>query len=304
MLLDDIIELATDDRKPVSVLLRKCLILGHKLNNERLKAWANQELNGYETQDGLPAYRIVPAGAKAYMSGPFGASISNFPIPSMLLKEQHRDFATTIYLKEPIGSYEELMRSDCEDFQVEWPADLVLYYQRTIRTRNGCCLAQASQSVGKSAFAQVFDAVRNRTLSMALEIRASLGGSDKELDNVSPQAAAKIERTVTTNIYGGVNVIASGQSQVNSTVSQTQNTISAGDKEQLGAALRSTGLPESSVSELSKAIEQDGGSRLGDRVKSWIKENAPKALVGGVKVASSVAQSVLTEYLKQYYGLH
>ena len=49
MLLDDIIELATDDKQPITVLLRKCLILASQLKNERLKAWANKELNGYRT---------------------------------------------------------------------------------------------------------------------------------------------------------------------------------------------------------------------------------------------------------------
>jgi hypothetical protein len=42
MLLDDIIELATTDTESVSVLLRKCLVLGHKLNNENLIRWATQ----------------------------------------------------------------------------------------------------------------------------------------------------------------------------------------------------------------------------------------------------------------------
>ncbi len=40
MLLDEIIELATDPKqKSVSTLLRKCLVLGTQLKNERLKSW-------------------------------------------------------------------------------------------------------------------------------------------------------------------------------------------------------------------------------------------------------------------------
>lgn len=46
MLLDDIIALATDNQQPLSVLLRKCLILAHELHNDLLKDWVKSELDG------------------------------------------------------------------------------------------------------------------------------------------------------------------------------------------------------------------------------------------------------------------
>jgi len=51
-LLDDIITLAEDDRNSLPNLLRKCLRLASELKNERLKTWANQELDGYDTKTG------------------------------------------------------------------------------------------------------------------------------------------------------------------------------------------------------------------------------------------------------------
>jgi hypothetical protein len=42
---------------------------------------------------------------------------------------------------------------------------------------------------------------------------------------------------------------------------------------------------------------------MGAKVKSWIEKTAPKVLSGGVKVGVAVGQSLLLEYLKQYYGL-
>jgi AbiTii len=63
VLLDKIIELATDIDKPLSVLLRQCVVLGHELKNDSLKTWANQELNGYTDRQKVPEYRIMTAGA-------------------------------------------------------------------------------------------------------------------------------------------------------------------------------------------------------------------------------------------------
>jgi hypothetical protein len=69
MLLDDIIDLATDNKQPITVLLRKCIILASQLKNERLKVWANKELNGYDANDDLPPYRVLTTLARGNFSG-------------------------------------------------------------------------------------------------------------------------------------------------------------------------------------------------------------------------------------------
>ena len=48
-LLDEIIDIAVDNKQPITTLLRKCIVLAHQLN-ERLKVWSkNGELNGYSS---------------------------------------------------------------------------------------------------------------------------------------------------------------------------------------------------------------------------------------------------------------
>ncbi len=105
-LLDEIVELAVDDRGSISVLLRKCLVLAHRLKNDRLKTWAENELNGYQDLDLLPDYRKTPAPAKGLFLGGFGAAIGDQPLPSMVLDEEHRRFAETAMLIQPIEAYD------------------------------------------------------------------------------------------------------------------------------------------------------------------------------------------------------
>src|ERR1017187_8292218 len=170
----------SSDRRPAGANFKYLwLVLGHRLKNQRLIDWVTQELNGYDSNDNLPSYRVVSVGAKGYFSGPFGSSVSNMSIPSYLMDEIHRHFATTVYFRDSLSSYEELMRSNHDTFRLDWPGDLILIYQHKIKTQNGCHLAQAWQDIGKSSFAQLFDAVRNRTLKLALEIRASIGNKDR-----------------------------------------------------------------------------------------------------------------------------
>ena len=85
------------------------------------------------------------------------------------------------------------------------------------------------------------------------------------------------------------------------------NTLIPGDWNQLAKTLNSAGIAPAAVDELSKEIAADKtptGSPLGTRVLDWIKKQAPNVVSGGVKIGASVGQSLLTEYLKQHYGIH
>jgi AbiTii len=67
-LLDEIVTLAAGESGSVATLLRKCLVLAHTLKNDRLKIWAENELNGYGSEDpGIPEYRKIRSGAKGFL---------------------------------------------------------------------------------------------------------------------------------------------------------------------------------------------------------------------------------------------
>ena len=109
MILDDIIALATDDTASLAVVLRKCLVLAHVLKNDRLKSWAQSELNGYEPDAELPDYRKSAAGAKGNFMGGFGAALNNFVIPPQLLDEGDRRYGQYVLLNQAVASYEDLL---------------------------------------------------------------------------------------------------------------------------------------------------------------------------------------------------
>ena len=140
----------------------------------------------------------------------------------------------------------------------------------------------------------MLDTIRNLTLKMALEIKDELGTSYGGLHDVKPQTAERIQSIVINAVGGNVaigDIDASGST-----------TIVAGDRKSLDAALLKSGLNNSDLAQLTDAIEADD-HKAGPKVAAWIKDKADKMLVGGVKLAASIAQQVLTEMLMQHYGL-
>jgi hypothetical protein len=137
---------------------------------------------------------------------------------------------------------------------------------------------------------------------MALEIKDELGPSAADLGGIGPSKAGKIEQTIVNNIYGGTNYLASGESQMTASTT-VQLTISVGNRQELDAVLLKSGLNAGDLQELTGALQGDGTQKMGSKVTAWIKATAPKVVSGGVKIGATVAAQLLTEWLKQYFGL-
>src|ERR1700674_5726811 len=107
-LLDEIIEMASDGKRPLADALRKCLVLAFELRNEKLKDWVDGELNGFNKQDLVPEYRKAFLHSKGTFSGLGGARLVNRPLPLGILKMEHWDWLTK-QLVQPIAAYEKLI---------------------------------------------------------------------------------------------------------------------------------------------------------------------------------------------------
>ena len=60
-LLSEIERDAMSEDRSLASTLRKCVILGGHAGSTDLREWATRELRGYEPEDELPKYRIIPA---------------------------------------------------------------------------------------------------------------------------------------------------------------------------------------------------------------------------------------------------
>jgi AbiTii len=300
VLLDDIINLAIDGKQPLPDILRKCLLLGHELKNDRLKEWANQELNGYKSSKDIPEYRHVQGIAKGHFFGAYGGGeLKNYPIPPLALEEKHRHWAREVYLMQGVSAYEDILRSSDETtITYPWPGDMVLYYQQ--KFLDGYGLISAWLMVSKNTFVEVLDTVRNRTLNMALQLKDELGTSYADLRKIdSKETQANIQHIIFQNTGGNTNV-AFGQANLDAS-GQSQTVIAVGDRQALDKVLSSAGLDKSDLDSLTEAIQVDG-KKPGNKVREWIKEKGSKVLSGGIKVGTKIGSEILTAWIKQHYG--
>ena len=109
-LLREIQDAAVGTDVPVSVLLRRCLVLAARLEHEPLRDWARQELEGYSDDADLPPYRPkVGTTVRGNFSGAFGSSLSNAALAKSVVPEEWRDHLFTTEVRDrvaqPTGSF-------------------------------------------------------------------------------------------------------------------------------------------------------------------------------------------------------
>jgi len=299
-LLDDIINLAVDGKQPLPDILRKCLLLGHELKTDLLKAWANQELNGYKSGKDVPEYRIIPSQARGSFIGPFHSQSPRHIIPPAVLQEEHRPFAETIYLLQSVSAYANVVDEPSKgQLLFYWPANMVAYYQDKLM--DGWICHSAWQEVPRNAVVELLDKVRNRTLNIALGIKDELGTSYTDLHRIpSNEAAMKIQSIIFQNTGGNTNV-AFDRSSVSAS-GQSETVINVGERQALDAVLSKAGLEKADLESLTEAMKADG-KEPGSKVGEWIKEKASKVLAGGIKVGTKIGTEILSAWIRQHYGL-
>lgn len=300
-LLDDIVDGATEDEETLSNLLRKCLVLAHRLNNEKLKTWVEKELDGYDDDDEMPQYRVIRAQAKGVLFGPLQGVINDQPLSPHILEKEHRHWAQEARLNGPIASYEKFANPAEDDGnpRILWPAAMVAYYQS--KFMRDWTLNRAWIEIPTSSMRGLADSVRNRILRLALELKSELGTVEDDPQKLPP---AKVDQQVINIIYGGQNVIGSTAEQI---VQSTQSIVIENDVESLLTAFKELGVSEPRLKELLAAIEDDakksGAPTFGERTKAWLKNLSANAGAAGLKVAADVATKVGTKMLLQYFGI-
>ena len=284
-----------DDNSPISTLLRRCLVLAYSLDNAKLKAWVGSELNGYAHTDDVPDYRKVPVIAKGFFVG-MVRQINDQPLPPSLLQKEHRHFAETAILTQPIAAYVPPQHGTTKEpiIGIEWPPDLTAFYQH--KFIDGHVLLRAWQEIAPSNLIALIDTVRNRTLRFALQIQKELGLVS---DNFSALPNEKVDQYV-MNIYGG-NVVIGGHAH---DVKQVGNIIIAKNNfPALEAALKSFGIAEPDITELKAALDHDAVAQhdaspsLGQRTGDWLKSAASKIASSGTKMGGEVVKDWILQYL-------
>ena len=195
----------------LSSLLRKCKILSARLNHHEFKVWVEKELNGYESDEELPSYRIMKVMSKGHFSGAFGSGLRNANIPTYIVDKEYREYIEHAYLTLGIGGLESLISNSPDGIiRQVWTPELLSIWGEKFYEDMYCI--EAWKVIPVATIENILNIVRNKILSFVLEIEAENPEAGDVKMNTNPIEQGKITQIFNTTIHGNVQNVATGSS--------------------------------------------------------------------------------------------
>lgn len=291
-----------DSSADLGSILRKCRLLAQRIQSEELKSWVTSELNGYDTSVAAPDYRIMsrPLVLGQYF-GVLGAQLSNVVIPESAFPEEFREQLLPVHFHHGVNELQGLMSSapDGKLFVTVSPEIYPFLVNESIR--EDFQLAQAKRLVPSSFILGILDTIRNRILNFTLELEEFSSSAGDPLVDLKKSRPREVKQTFNTHILGAVSNLNQGGSHVSQNVS-----IHRGDIKAVAAKLTELGFSNAEVNEFSEALQTESPDKdgiFGTKVSTLLGKAIQKAGAGALKIPTSVAGSLISELIKNYYGI-
>ncbi len=246
--------------------------------------------------------------AKILATGAVACFVASVAVAAVLLlslpeiTQNLRDMLLTHHSREPVSALADLVsRKEANSFSVPCPADLVAYVGHGIYENMNCL--SAWQVIPRGGVVGILDTVRTRILNFVLELESEAPDAGEAAPGVHPVPQERVNQVFHTQIYGNVGNVAAGGDRF------SQSNISAvvqGDFNSLRTFLSGLGVDPADLAELENATKKDHASPqkgMGENTGQWLGKMIGKAASGTLKVGTTVATTLLTKALAQYWGL-
>jgi hypothetical protein len=298
-LLDEIIDLLSDQKGSLTDALLKTKVVMHKIGHTELTEWVNDELNGYPLDKEVPPYRVIPSRLYGNLRD-VGYMYNNHAIPTGHLSQKMHDYFNVNKMRESVAVLEEYASKT--DMHLTSPVPPEYYKKLGEALAKGIWIDRAWIQTEPTQVMSAIVEVRSRLLDFALGLQDQLGDIDEsEVKN----AAKSIDATKMFHnaVFGDNTTIVMGDGN-RTTV---RNSVKKGDFESLAAVLKHSGVTEEDIGYLQIAIQEDEGQvdteneQTGPAVKRWLSNMMDKAINTAWNIELGVAAGLLTNALQAYY---
>ena len=298
--LDEIIRDATADSASTSNLLRKVMVVAHRLQAVEIRTWVQRELNGYGLPDDLPEYRKgITVNVRGHWTGMFNSSATQLVSRAGVPKEAAQDLFSVSF-HQALAELEE-MATMSNDLGVPWDAVDIGRHNRLIDEGKvphleGFYLFSAERVVPPGLLSGIINTVRNTALDLALGLQsADPEAGDTAGPTVEDSEVRQVVWNVTNNIYGHGNQVAHGDDSI------LTLTIETGDIAGLLRAGRKLGLDDDGETMLAEAVVTPDKERS-ERIRSFLQKVREGGFLVGTGLTANVVADRIDALIRMFFG--
>lgn len=294
MLLDEIIEILSDEKGSLTSALLKTKVLLHSIGKKDLASWVTSELKGYPN-DSVPHYRIVSSEVHGHVTS-IAWQVSDYLLPIMHLSKEQQKNLTTSACTMSIASIEESIKHGKKLIR-HLPPEFGALFQKVLTP--GTNVMSSWCAINMVDVENILAEVRSRLLDFALELRDAVGIDVPEKDLAAKAANVDAESLFTTAVYGSGNTVIIGSHSFEAVTNEKD------DLEGLLATVGRLGFQQGELESLRRAVLEDKSKgRTPDvtdgETGKWYAKALKSAGKGVVKVGIEVVSSFIVKAIKAY----
>ncbi len=222
-----------DGTTSLSKVLRSATVLAFRLKNQELRDWVDRELNGYPDGSTVPDYRVLPTASFGTFTNGF-RTIQNVAIPLNVFPDDTREQFHSMAMRQGIRELESMLetcvRSGEGTLHSRYPG-ITTHYLANRVFADMVCLS-AWRSVSQAGLTGILDAVRNRLLTLTLEL-AERYPAAAQLDfntTAANPSSERLAQVINYTINGDHHTFQAGtNSQQRQEVLTVRNEVNVGD---------------------------------------------------------------------------
>ncbi len=291
-LLNELIEMLSDENISLHSCLIKAKILAHKLQDDDFKKWVNYELVGYPNSSDLPHYRTINLVLFGYVTNGYH-NYPNHRLPISHLSKQQIENITKRDMLESINSIEEWSKRDNLSFSV--PIEVCSLFSEvfgeTYYVQN--IVANVGLDGNKGILTQVRSKLLDYCLNILDEIPEDIGLNDKVDEPIKELSQKQFQVIVKDNasFHIGNDVIQSSTTTNIKNLMNINHQITNIDIKNLKEAIK-TDKAENNFTEES----------WGTNVQNWFDDMLKKAGTESWDVSKATAVAILANMISNLAG--
>lgn len=295
-IIKELIDELSQSKTPLTDILIRSKVLAHRLKNEKIKDWINDELNGYQSEE-LPNYRILPCRVMGSVNNGI-INRKNIPLPLYHLEKGIKDVLEKIHLYQSISTLEEISKNhDSEVISRVIPIELYNHISSVFS--DGFVVEYAQCEVSRIQIIQVLTSIRSKLLDFLMDIDDIV----EDENSINPTEIEQAKSMFNSAVFGDNATIIVG----NHNQQKVTNHINKGNFNELEKILKDNGVADADIEELKTVIDtetpDDNAKTFGSKVNEWTKKMLGKAVDGTWKVGIAVAGKLIADALWAYYGV-
>lgn len=221
---------ALDENEPTAGLLRKCLFLGDSIGSERLQSWAESELEGYNDEENLPVYRLIPAPVISVdsHSGNYwtqGQMINRSEVPANARKY----LPESLEFRQPLEELEDISKKDSMRFSTNGLTAATHYWNQQLPWTQQ--IIQMQYVVSGTTVKGILSKVRTLLVKLIAELTKESPleelPSKQKVDNLVGVIIHPVQSSIINNITGDNNQVAIGDGNTQNVINQQLEKLKA-----------------------------------------------------------------------------